>query len=283
MTAESKEPFPDKIFGGRAEESGATIWISAMLPKNDGGWEQRIFKTEEIRHVASTDDKSAKITLYDGTVFPVLMKSEDLWQKVFTPDFRSGGEPISLLSVTGAEAFPPVVKPVELEIPEVQKVKGPEIGEVVEGEGIYIGSYAPKDEGGVSIGKIFNVYAAPEDLVKADASYNMVCSSLSSLKNWHGHDGSVSLDEAHIIESLSSGQYKGRWVIPPMELLASVTGNKYKGALCGTFNISASYLSSSSRDIYIYHLNLFTQTKSYADKDNKSFACRPVRFVEVKP
>lgn len=279
MTTDLSKPFPGKVTGAQSQDGAPVTWIAAYLPLTGDRWERRIFKTEEIRHIAATDDKSSKIILYDGTSFPVLMAANILWQKVIVPDFRSGGEPISLLSVTGAEVFPaPPPKPVEV-VP-----KGPEIGDLVEGEGVYLGRYEPKDESDVSIGKIFNIYAAPEDLTQEKTSYDKSQATLATLKNWHGHDGANYGGAAQIINALSLGKYKGEWVIPPIEIVDHMALQKYKGVLLGTFNLSISYLSSTlNGSDSAYRRHLFNTYKTYDKMNGEYVVCRPVRLVEVKP
>ncbi len=38
------------------------------------------------------------------------------------------------------------------------------IGSTVSGQGVYLGQYKPQDRDGNSLGKVFNVFAAPQDL-----------------------------------------------------------------------------------------------------------------------
>src|SRR5690606_25593004 len=72
--------------------------------------------------------------------------------------------------------------------PAASEPETPEIGELVAGEGVYLGTYAPKDRDGISLSKTFNVFAAPEDLPGVH-QYVGAVAEISKLKNWHGHDG----------------------------------------------------------------------------------------------
>ena len=48
----------------------------------------------------------------------------------------------------------------------------PDIGRFFEGQGIYVGIWEPRDRDGVSLGKIFDLYAAPEDIKNKQSNKN---------------------------------------------------------------------------------------------------------------
>src|SRR5580658_1782334 len=98
------------------------------------------------------------------------------------------------------------------------------IGEKIEGKGIYIGQWQPKDRTGKSLGKTFALYAAPEDLTdetgkKLTATFRDTANRMTTLKNWHGHDGGDFTNDATIIQGLAHGSAVGKWFIPTKELL----------------------------------------------------------------
>lgn len=278
MTGETKpisalgQAFPPRL----PEDGRAATWVDAFVPVGKD-WKRRIFKTEEIQRIESAGSKSTHLCLYDGTSVPVLMDASALWQKIFAPDFRSGGEPISLLSVTGPDAFP---------LPYA-----PEMGTLVKGEGVYIGRYEPMDGQGKSLGKIFNVYAASEDLTK-DISCNAVLKKLRELKNWHGYDGSDYATSVKIIFDLISGSYKGGWVIPPLEIVeagnqeASLFKCRNSGVLYGTLDEKESYITSTmTKDAKNFHGVKMEDggLTSFDPTFTSGRSCRPVRLVEIKP
>lgn len=263
-------------FAQRPSEDGRDVtWVDAYLPVGKK-WKRRIFKAEEIHRIESTNPKIAELCLHDGTSIPVMMDAGALWQKIYAPDFRSAGEPIGLLSVTGAEAFPMPLMP--------------EPGEMVKGEGIYIGEYDPKDGNGKSLGKLFNVYAAPEDLT-SEISYKDALKKLKELKSWHGYDGTDYATSKKIIAALMNGNYKGGWIMPPLEIVevgvqeASLCRHKNSGLLSGTFS-NVNYMTSTEKD----GSESFHAVKMESGENtsiNSGYtggrACRPVRLVEVKP
>ena len=193
----------------------------------------------------------------------------------------------------------------------------PEIGESVSGQGIFLGQYSPKDQNGKSLGKIFNVFAAPEDLsVKESKSgffkkretvtrvftFNDAAKLVAELKDWHGHDGASFENSAVLTKALKDGSYKGEWVIPPREILSGkdVDGNdaqqnhlykhQNKGAFKGTFKTAASsgsdcpdWYCSSTEDCdhsSEVHGVLFSDGyESWLFKDDIRLSCRPVRLV----
>ncbi len=105
-----------------------------------------------------------------------------------------------------------------------------EIGELVKGKGIYIGVWKPRDKKGNSLGDIFNVFAALEDL-KDDSDHRLLLTfseaveRVARLQGYHGHDGfdhevKNQTPDGAFYEALRAGNYKGGWVIPPAEILA---------------------------------------------------------------
>ena len=127
---------------------------------------------------------------------------------------------------------------------------------MIPGQGIFLGRYAPKDREGNSLGKIFNVFAAPEDLTDATGNkgifkYVDAVKRIASLKNWHGHDGTNYATDKELYMALKNGSYNGGWIIPTRDLLSGkdVDGNttqpdnlyahKDKRDLSGTFTTAA--------------------------------------------
>ncbi len=97
------------------------------------------------------------------------------------------------------------------------------IGEASE-KGIYLGTWAPVNRYGKNLGKIFNVFAAPEDLTDdagrtAPLHATAAIERVASLKNWHGYDGANFLTDGELYNALEDGHYDGAWFIPPRELV----------------------------------------------------------------
>lgn len=177
-------------------------------------------------------------------------------------------------------------------------------------EGIYIGQWEPKDKTGKSLGKVFNVFAAPEDLQAPDNESHILPTyfweirrRLNKLKNWHGFDGVSYANERELHAALVDGSYKGEWTIPTIELIygKDIDGNlvqpdnlythKDKGDLKGTFAPGGVYNDddwywSCTEDcnyqsmkwaskLHDGHASSLAQEFNYLN-------CRPVRFVEIK-
>ncbi len=148
---------------------------------------------------------------------------------------------------------------------------GPEnanIGDVVEGKGIYIGEWEPIGSDGISLGRIFNLYAAPEDIFdngkRLNTSFNNMASRVVELKDWNGHDGfnhltnSSGPDQA-LYDALSTDQYEGEWFVPTSDILHGInsSGNQTLsnhlhsvrdiGALKGTFENNFWYWASTQQ------------------------------------
>lgn len=110
----------------------------------------------------------------------------------------------------------------------------PKPGDLVPGQGIYLGQYTPKDRDGNSLSKTFNVFAAPEDLPER-MTYIGAVEYIAQLKNWHGHDGTNYATDKEFYDAVKNGSYNGGWIVPTYGILS----HKDKGALLGTLRIIA--------------------------------------------
>lgn len=193
---------------------------------------------------------------------------------------------------------------VESQSAEMPSKGDPRIGEMVEGEGIYIGRFAPKAADGRSLGKVFKVYAAPEDM-PVTATYEDMTVHVAGLESWHGHNGWNASSDRDIYRDMLSGIYKGQWVIPPLPLLTgkdingrktslnSLFGHAGKGALAASFNS----VTRNSVNLLRYWSSTKNPSNEYQNcigvlssgdvnitgLGRMPYSCRPVRFVEAKP
>jgi hypothetical protein len=175
------------------------------------------------------------------------------------------------------------------------------VGQLVAGQGVYIGQYAPKDRDGNSLGKIFNVFAAPQDLGGTEKYVDAV-KHVAQLKNWNGFDGTNYATDRELYKAIKDGSYNGGWIIPTRDLLSGkdVDGNKTQsgnllaakdaGALKDTFKTSSGsgsdcpvwYLSSTEFRDYPSYVHIVRLSDGYAGwcrKDDFRLSCRPVRLV----
>ena len=183
-------------------------------------------------------------------------------------------------------------------------------GDLVSGEGIYLGAYKPQDRKGNNLGKVFNVFAAPEDLPET-MKYVDTMKYIADLKGWNGHDGMNYATDREIYAALKDGSYKGGWIIPPRELLVgtepdgesgfrkskviqpdNLFDHQNKGAFKGTFKTVASsgsdfpdwYCSSTEDRVNpscVWDVQFSDGYEDWHRKDNDRLSCRPVRLVEV--
>ena len=193
---------------------------------------------------------------------------------------------------------------------EEEALKNPTPGKEIAGQGIYLGQYAPKDRAGNSLGKVFNVFAAPQDLPDT-MKYIDAVKHIAKLKNWNGHDGTNYATDKELYAALKDGSYSGGWVIPPRDLLVGTeadgpTGvrkgtiiqpdnlfdHRNTGAFKDTFTTAA---ASGSDDDYprwywssteprelpsgVWTVGFSDGTEDWHLKDNLRLSCRPVRFV----
>ncbi|MBI3440597.1 MAG: hypothetical protein HY052_02140 [Proteobacteria bacterium] len=228
-------------------------------------------------------DKSS-IALPDGTTITVSLPYKELYDRI-----EEGLSPMDLKEYC------------EKVIPE------PPIGEKTQdGQSVYLGQYVPKDRDGNSLGKIFNVFAAPQDLTDASGKketfkYVNAVKRIAELKNWNGFDGTNYATDKEIYQALKDGSYNGGWIIPTRDLLSGkdVDGNattpdnlhahKNTGALAGTFTTAASgsgypgwyWSSTENRDDSsgVHGVRFSDGYESWDRKDSLRLSCRPVRLV----
>jgi hypothetical protein len=169
---------------------------------------------------------------------------------------------------------------------------------------IYLGQYAPKERDGHSLGKIFNVYAAPEDLPKT-MEYVATVKHIAKLKKWNGYDGTIYATDEELYAAIKNGSYNGGWIIPTVDILCgkdfdhkdttpdNILAHKDKGALKGTFKMTA-YSDLDSPDCYwssteydrghrVVVVRLSDGGGGWYYKDLRRLSCRPVRLVEASP
>ena len=184
-----------------------------------------------------------------------------------------------------------------------------EPGELIPGQGIFLGQYQPKDRTGNSLGKIFNVFAAPQDLPDT-MKYADLVKHIARLEAWHGFDGANYATDKEIYAALKDGSYNGGWIIPPRELLTGTEADsarglrvgkvvqpdnllrhKNKGAFKNTFKISTGSFGSpvwywSSTEVAnspskVWCAGFSNGQQDWTAKDNLLMHCRPVRLVEA--
>jgi hypothetical protein len=117
------------------------------------------------------------------------------------------------------------------------------------------------------------------------------------LKNWHGHDGSLYINDSEFFAALHEGRYHGEWVMPPMDALGghhpcynrdqadSLYAHRNESALKGAFTEGAWYWSSTApqnKDGSVYAVRFSDGHKRNIGAGYDA-SCRPVRFVEVTP
>lgn len=181
---------------------------------------------------------------------------------------------------TPAPAAAPVVQP----------------GQIIDGEGVFVGTWTSKD-----LGKIFNVFAAPEDLTdiferKILLTFNDAVVRVASLRDWHGHNGGNFENAAAVYDALKNGGYNGEWFIPTQEMLQD---NLYKrqneGSLKETFTTkdygsgypvwywsSTEHRGHSSGSSGMQGVHFSDGREGWYLKDNNRSSCRPVRLVECR-
>lgn len=192
-----------------------------------------------------------------------------------------------------------------------------EPGKLIPGQGVYIGTWELKDRQGNGLGKIFNVFAAPQNLTDASGkelllTFNETVARVSSLKKWHGHDGAGYATDTELFDALKNGDYHGEWFIPTGEIMFGANDidgmrghpdnifvHRNTGALKGTFDraVHNAYSGYQERNdfltyywtcteyrhnpFYMMGYNMYATDITWRGKDLERMRCRPVRLVEV--
>ena len=178
------------------------------------------------------------------------------------------------------------------------------IGQLMSGKGIYLGTWEPVDTSGRSLGQIFNVFAAPHDLKNnknknALLTYKAARWRVASIKRLLGHDGMDLIDDANLYDILKSGNYKGEWFIPPVEILYGFTrtGDRQKDSFAnhadkgwfrGSFNaqtkwkeaIPGYYWSCTATTNSSFESASILQREVIKNTDDNyhTLSCRPIRL-----
>lgn len=173
----------------------------------------------------------------------------------------------------------------------------PSIGEMVPGQGIYVGQCEPLDQHNRSLGRIFNIFAAPEDL-PGGMSYGATVLYVYTLGKWHGFEGTPYETDSQIYAALKDGSYGGGWIIPTLGMLSgnslrgwsqldSLYQHREQGALKNTFGLVSGYRgryywSSTRKNGYQWVARFSDRMEGGYDINHANvFNCRLVRLVEV--
>lgn len=174
---------------------------------------------------------------------------------------------------------------------EATALKNPQIGQMIPGKGIFAGIWTPKDRDGQSLGKKFNVFAAPEDLTDASGrttlmTFKDTAKHMTALRKWHEHDGGDFANDTALYNALVDGSAVGKWFIPTRDLLTdNLYANKDK---IGGFQTSGSglvvwYWSCTEHHDHtslVWATRFSDGVSGWDNKDSNRGTCRPVR-VEV--
>lgn len=171
---------------------------------------------------------------------------------------------------------------------QTETVKAMQIGQRIDGKGIFAGVWNPKDRDGKSLGKVFNVFAAPEDLTDSSGrkilfQFKEAAERITALKNWHGHDGGDFANDAALYKAIRDGSAIGKWFIPTRDLLNDkLYANKdmIGGLQTSGLGLDARYWSCTEhRDEKLCVWNTrFSDGDVYGFlKDFSRLSCRPCR------
>lgn len=124
-----------------------------------------------------------------------------------------------------------------------------QLGQLIPDKGVYLGVWEPKIDF-VSLGKKFNLFAAPYDLgispqgsgVRTDLSYYATMQEILNIKDYMGHPGRGFEDNLSLCRAIKRNDYNGEWFMPPIGVLYNSMAHAHLGKLAeheeykGTFS-----------------------------------------------
>ena len=267
--------------------------------KRGNGYQETRFPVSAIERIDRIDDMHTMIGLLSGIDILVRMPIDVLEQKIWHPRLKI--DDMDLLDLREVTGMAVVDKKRSLLISNAKP------GDLIEGEGVYLGPYTPVDRNGVFLSKTFNVFAAPEDLPET-MKYVDAVKHIAKLKKWNGYDGTNYATDKEIYAALKEGSYNGGWIIPTRDILHgkdvdgkdttpdNILSAKDKGAFKEAkhaFKTAASsssdfpdwYWSSTEVRVHPSFVCFVRLSDGHVDfilKDNFRLSCRPVRLVECE-
>lgn len=184
----------------------------------------------------------------------------------------------------------------------------PEAGQWTEGKGVYLGTWEPKDKNGRTLGKIFDIYAAPEDIRNGSGNllmtFNNAVKHIASLRNYHGHDGGNFANQDAVLEAVRNNPAAlEKWFLPTKELLhgktiygdITITANLYDSRNTGAFKDTFMTKSGSGHALWywsltehpddpsgVYGVDFTDGDDGWGRKDDYELSSRVVR-AELRP
>lgn len=127
----------------------------------------------------------------------------------------------------------------------------PEVGQLVKGEGVYLGYHPICYDNGDPVrngdGEIIrhHFFASPEDLKdenskKMVVGFNAAAKAIGGLKAHYGYDGQEFANNHDFVKKLAEGDYDGQWRAPSKDILDKLHDAKYTGEFNGSFDESVS-------------------------------------------
>ncbi|MDD3371134.1 MAG: hypothetical protein PHE27_04830, partial [Alphaproteobacteria bacterium] len=180
-----------------------------------------------------------------------------------------------------------------------------QIGQNVQGEGIYFGvldlhkNYGSPDE------KAYYLFAAPVDLAGPDGralslTFEQAADEVSKLSNFFGHDGAFYDDDRALFADLKADRYGGGWVIPPLPFLNgagaergfqgdNLFNHRSVGAFDGTYTAKQEdgrmfYWSSSlwpHSSFFVANVDFASGDCDYFSRNRAALSVRVCRLVPV--
>lgn len=241
---------------------------------------------------------------FNEATLSISLKGQDDSLRLFKGNITDITKALHLITHGYSLDISPLLEPIANE-PKYQLAYEP--GSYIEGEGFYLGLWEPRHANGISLCKLFDVYAAPRDIMKNDTArqkltFEAAVNFCATATSWHGHSGAYIHDEQKLLQILENSPEKieGKWIIPPICLMAK--SNLYDGqpyhtylekfynsgelgqTFCELESLAQYYWSCSKTD---YSSDLHRQTMSIKKESQPSshdisiqLSARPIRLKQ---
>jgi hypothetical protein len=165
------------------------------------------------------------------------------------------------------------------------------IGQMIEGEGVFMGFRELAGTGGEKLNRVFCVYSAPKDLTDPSGK-KLLLTFNQAVKEVAFRSGGRSFrNDTELCNAIEDRSYKGELFVPPLDLVKTLQVNQNEGVFKGTFTTAASgsdyglwYWSSTEHRVfssYVWSVKFSFGGDDWDYKDITRLSCRPCRVKEA--
>lgn len=158
------------------------------------------------------------------------------------------------------------------------------------GGDIFIGVWTPKNYKGKTIGKSFNLFAQPKDILVG--KFVRLMARVGAMPNGFNHKVAGKAPDVALYDALRTGTYMGEYFIPTKDILDMLCRDKDVGKLSGTFAMERrsgfadwywSCTPDRGRNTHMWSRKFSNGDIDWSDEDGCSLSGRLVRAELIPP